>query len=206
MQALLHIWRPLSPQWFTNLLRQIWDLSVACCYSCFPTHAPGFPSYEAQGEGKSNSIQKSDLNRARISLEWAARLKAQAAKESKKTHVKQPGHQGEFQSSSGSFTSLHEWRCGLLYIGVEPAATYLPSVSQCFNSLLMGSTFQTNPIDGEHTVTYKWLTDNLRKSRQNIICKTYWCTETFKSQLTRTVVEGNSPSPPHAESRRELCN
>lgn len=89
----------------------------------------------------------------------------QEAKESEKANPKQPQqHWGEFQSW-GSFTSFHSWRPGLPQTGVESAATHLARVSQCFHSLLMGSSFQTNPIDREHTVTY---INNLRQSRQSI--------------------------------------
>lgn len=125
----------------------------------------------------------SSAHRAR----WATRLKAQEVKESKKAHLKQPGPWREFQSSR-SFTSFHSWRSGLPQIGVEPATTYLPSVSQRFNSLLMGSTFQTNPIDREHTVTYK------DKAGRTSSMKCIWHTETFKSQLIRTATEVTSPS------------
>lgn len=100
---------------------------------------------------------------------------------------KQPGPWREFQSSR-SFTSFHSWRSGLPQTGVEPATTYLPSVSQRFNSLLMGSTFQTNPIDREHTVTYK------EKAGRTSSMKCIWHTETFKSQLIRTASEVTSPS------------
>lgn len=44
---------------------------------------------------------------------------------------------------------------------------YLSGISQRFHSLLVGSSFQTNSIDGKDTITYK-LRGNFEKSNYKI--------------------------------------